>query len=61
MAKLQKTMNDFYDDKKSYVAKDKIWRDHCDKITISARRWPVNWGFLDQNVKQILFYFNYFN
>ena len=43
-------INDSYNDKKSYVAKDQIWKDHVTKSTLSARKWPEIWGFMHETV-----------
>lgn len=37
-------MNDQYNDKRSYVAKDQIWKDHVNKSMLSAKKWPELWG-----------------
>ena len=40
-----------YNEKYSYVAKDKIWRDNIKQITISAKKWPETWGYyLDERI-----------
>ena len=42
-----------YNEKFSYVAKDKIWRDNIKQITLSAKKWPETWGFyLDERATQ---------
>ena len=41
-----------YNEKYSYVAKDKIWRDNIKQITMSAKKWPETWGFyLDEQTQ----------
>ena len=43
-----------YNEKYSYVAKDRIWRDNIRQITTSAKKWPETWGYyLDERIKKI--------
>lgn len=43
-----------YDYKKSYVAKDMIWKDYVNKATRQAKQWPQDWGFLHGKVEDIV-------
>jgi len=43
-----------YDYKKSYVAKDMIWKDYVNKATRQAKQWPEDWGFLHGKVEDVL-------
>ena len=42
-----------YDYKKSYVAKDMIWKDYVNKATRQAKQWPQDWGFLHGKVEDV--------
>ena len=32
-------------------------RDHIDKMTVSARRWPQKWGFFDSKAENVIYLF----
>jgi hypothetical protein len=52
MSKIEKLDPKVYDEKFSYVAKDRIWRDNIRKINWSAKQWHDSWGFyLNQSNK----------
>ncbi|CAF0754798.1 unnamed protein product [Rotaria sp. Silwood1] len=39
---------DQYNDKRSYVARDLIWKDHISKIETAQRFYDKRWGFLNE-------------
>ncbi|CAF1315854.1 unnamed protein product [Adineta steineri] len=41
------TKRDQYDDKKSSVVRDQIWKDHVSKIDIAQKNHDTKWGFLN--------------
>jgi len=46
--------------KRSYVNKDRIWKDYIKKSEFAANKWPENWGFLAgklENVNHIILLF----
>jgi hypothetical protein len=52
----QETATELY--KRSFVNKDRIWKDYIQKSEFAANKWPENWGFLAgklENVKYITF------
>ena len=42
-----------YDYKKSYVAKDNIWKDYVNKANQQAKDWPLQWSFLQGKVENV--------
>jgi hypothetical protein len=44
--------HDTFNDKESFVFKDRIWTDYINKVTYSAQTWSDNWGFMDINNHQ---------
>ncbi|CAF0805591.1 unnamed protein product [Rotaria sordida] len=47
---------DQYNDKRSYVAKDLIWKDHISKIETAQRFYDKRWGFLNETQPPTLSY-----
>ncbi|CAF1281470.1 unnamed protein product [Adineta ricciae] len=49
------TKTDQYNDKKSYVVKDMIWKDHISKIDYAQKTHDDKWGFLNSLQPQACF------
>jgi hypothetical protein len=41
--------------KRSYVNKDRIWKDYIKKSEFAANKWPENWGFLAGKLENVKF------
>ncbi|PAA71454.1 hypothetical protein BOX15_Mlig018155g1 [Macrostomum lignano] len=37
-----------------FTAKDRIWKDHCDKEKNFARHWQGTWGFMAQSYDEVI-------